>query len=260
MGEGGKAVKEKHAIPTQNAFRAGKAAAEAKGMRVNTLKMKLLCISNPSTYQAAAFIEDEDSSVLRSGKPPGRLKLLGFTFGNRPTVRPHIMTIQKKFRQRFWTLYNLKKNGFTNEELVRVYKTAIHPVADHLDVVYHSLLPDDLDEELNRLQNHALRIIFGTKIGGGRLRQMAGIPTLRARRIEHCDNFVAKCLKSDRFSEWFTKKCGRMSARHANPEKYIETFARCSRLCDTPLHFFCRHLNGKEGKKYGGRYREYRED
>ena len=123
------------------------------------------------------------------------MKLLAFTFGDRPTVQPHIMTIRKKFRQRFWTLYNLKKNGFTDEELVRVYKTAIRPVADYLDVVYDSLLPDDLEEELDRLQNHALRIIFGAKIGGKRLREMAGVTTLRARRIEHCDNFAAKCLK-----------------------------------------------------------------
>ena len=58
-------------------------------------------------------------------------------------------------------MYNLKRNGFSNEELVTVYKSSVRPVVDYLDVVYHAMLPDDLDEELDRLQNQALRIIFG---------------------------------------------------------------------------------------------------
>ena len=79
--------------------------------------------------------------------------------------------------------------------MVQVYKTAIRPVADYLDVVYHSMLPNDLDEELDRLQNHALRIIFGHNHGGRWLREKAGVTSLRARRIKHCNKFVAKCLK-----------------------------------------------------------------
>ena len=70
-------------------------------------------------------------------------------------------SIRKKFRQRFWSLYHLRRNGFTKEELVRVYTSSVRPVADYCDVVYHSMLSDEMDEELDRLQNHALRIIFG---------------------------------------------------------------------------------------------------
>ena len=127
-------------------------------------------------------------------------------------------------------------------------------------MVYHSLLPDDLDEELDRLKNHALRIIFGTRIGGKRLREMAGITTLRERRVAHCDAFVDKCLKNPRFKAWFPKKKTRRSGRHSQPEIYEESFARCNRLRDTPIHFFRRRLNGKTGKKYEERYKEYRED
>ena len=170
------------------------------------------------------------------------------------------MTIRKKFRQRFWTLYNLKKNGFTTDELVRVYKTSIRPVCDYLDVVYHSALTDDLDEELDRLQNHALRIIFGFRIGGQRLREMAGITTLRARRIEHCNKFAKKCLDSVRFSTWFPLATGRRSARTGISEKYREDFARCERLRSSPVYYFRRRLNGKPGKIYGQRYSQFRED
>ena len=118
------------------------------------------------SYSARAFITEENGDKLESLLPPATMKILGFTFGDTPTVRPHVMTVRKKFRQRLWTLYNLKKNGFSQEELVKVYKTCVRPVADYLDIVYHPALTDDLDEELDRLQNQALKINFGPNNGG----------------------------------------------------------------------------------------------
>ena len=117
--EDGHPVRIKHAIPSQNTFRMTKRAAEAKGMKVNTSKTKVLCVSDSLSYRAAAKIEDEEGLEIAS-KKGDKLKVLGFTFGKRPTVRPHVKSIRKKFRQRFWTLFNLRKNGFNNEELVRV--------------------------------------------------------------------------------------------------------------------------------------------
>ena len=145
--------------------------------------------------------------------------------------------------------------------VVLVYKTMILPVADYCDVVYHSLLTDDLDEELDKMQNHALRCIFGPRISGRRLREMAGVTTLRMRRIGHCDAFAKKCAESRHYAHWFPRRQPARSTRSSGVgEPYLETFARCNRLRDSPLHFFRRRLNGKEGKMYGERYREYRED
>ena len=177
----------KRAIPSEGAFRSTKERAEAKGMLVNSDKTGILCISDASAYEARAFIVAADGTEIRS-EAEAKMKVLGFTFSDSPGVRAHIMTIRKKFRQRFWALYNLKKNGFTEEELVQVYKSSIRPVADYLDVVYHSMLPDDLDEELDRLQNQALKIIFGQRrdghrLGGRRLRALAGVTSLRDRRV-----------------------------------------------------------------------------
>ena len=43
----GETAREKEVIPTQNAFRSVRSAAESKGMKINALKTKLLCISDP---------------------------------------------------------------------------------------------------------------------------------------------------------------------------------------------------------------------
>ena len=45
-----------------------------------------------------------------------------------------------------------------SEELVKVYKPMILPSADYCNVVYHSLLTNELDEKLDRMQNHALHL------------------------------------------------------------------------------------------------------
>ena len=97
-------------------------------MKVNTLKTNVLCVHDALSYQPIAYIEGSDGTRLTS-TPGERLKVLGFHFGDRPTVRLHIESMKKKFRQRFWTLYHLKKNGFDDEEVVSVYKTCVRPVA-----------------------------------------------------------------------------------------------------------------------------------
>ena len=57
-------------------------------------------------------------------------------------------------------------------------------------------MTDEQDEILERQQSHALKLIFGTNISAGKMREMAGIPTLRQRRIELCDKFANKALKT----------------------------------------------------------------
>ena len=46
----------------------------------------------------------------------------------------------KKFKSRIWTLRHLKQNGFTNSNLVLVYKSMIRPLVEYCSSVYHSLI------------------------------------------------------------------------------------------------------------------------
>ena len=77
------------------------------------------------------------------------------------------------------------------------------PVMDYCQVVYHSALTNEQDQMLERLQLSALRCIFGYEMLYMRMRQLAGVTTLRQRRVEACDKFAAKCLSSRRFQAWF---------------------------------------------------------
>ena len=246
----------KHAIQTQNVFRHIVRKAEELGMVVNASKTTMMCISG-AEYAADAYIYDADQGRIGC---TDQIKALGVRFSNRLDMEQHVRHIIKAVRSRYWTLRNLKANGFTCEELVQVYKTIIRPVVEYACPVYHSSLTDDQDERLERLQDHALKCIYGTELSARRLRGAAAVPTLRERREEIVKKFALKCANDPAFDHWFPRREAVRATRNKNIEIYKEEKARCERLKNSPLFYFRRILNGKEGKRHGIRNKDYREN
>ena len=221
-------------------------------MKVNTSKTAMVCVSGAQSYDAQAYVKDAEGGEISSS---GSMKVLGFHLSSRPTVNAHVEVLCKRMRRQFWVLYNLKKAGFDEDELARVYRTCLLPVLDYCLVVYHSLLTDEQDQKIERLQASALRCIYGYATPYTQMRKQAGVTTLRERRVVACDKFAEKCA-AGRFEDWFPR---RPAGRSRNGEVYLEEYARCNRLRDSPLFYMRRRLNGKEGKKYGERNKDYRD-
>ena len=246
-------VKTKHDIQSQNVYRRIVARAESRGMVVNRKKTAILCMSDSQTYEASCYLEDADGTLLRSGSSK---KVLGFHLDSRPTVHAHVAALQIRMRDTAWVLRHLKIAGFTEDELATVYRTVVRPILDYCAVVYHPMLTDEQDQQIERLQARALKNIYGYKDSYAEMRRKAGVTTHRARRIELCDKFAQKAAGNPRF-EWFPMRTGR-SGRHG--EAYQELQARTDRLFNSPLYYFRRRLNGKAGKTYGERNRKYRDE
>ena len=137
----------------------------------------------------------------------------------------------------------------------------MRPVIEYRCPVYLSSLTDGQDERLKRLQDHALKCIFGTEKSTRKLRGLVGLTTLRERREGIVHKFAHKCTNDSAFDHWFPRNTARRSARNRREgNHYFEETARCERLKDSPLFYFRRILNGKVGKHYGERNKEYRED
>ena len=186
----GRKFRVKHAVPSQNVFCHIIRKAVARGMKVNAAKTAMICISDALASKSEAYIDDGEGNIIKS---EDHLKLLGFHFGPRPNVAVHIESLRKRFRRRTWIMMHLRHAGFNEEELAKVYRVIIRPVADYLSVVYHSMLTDQQDEIIERLQSQALKIIYGKDMKYADMREKAGVTTLRARRIEACDKFASKC-------------------------------------------------------------------
>ena len=248
-------TKTKQAKNTQNGFQSVSFEAGKKGMVVNSKKTNLLCISDALNYRPSTFIEDAEGNVIECSES---MKVLGFTFSDRPSVGLHVEETVRGMRWRKWVLTHLKKIGFNNEELVAVHRSLLLPIADYCAPAYHSLTTDLHDQQLEQAQTAALRCIFGYGKSARKLRQLSGLKTLRERRIELCDSFARKCVASERFRSWFPLNNARRSGR--NSEIYKEFQAKNDRLKNSPLFYMRRRLNGKEGKTYGERNRIYREN
>ena len=251
-GQAGSMVKSKHDIQSQNLFRRIVSKAESRGMVVNKGKTKILCVSDSLNYKAACRLQDSEGNVLSSGE---RLKVLGFHLDSRPTVHAHVAALQSRMRETAWVLRHLKLAGFTEDELATVYRTVVRPILDYCAVVYHPMLTDEQDQMVERLQARALKNIYGYKDSYEEMRRKAGVTTHRARRIELCDKFAQKAAANPRFS-WFPARTAR-SGRHG--ECCQEFQARTDRLYNSPMYYYRRRLNGKEGKNYGQRNKKYRD-
>ena len=177
----GKVTRDKHALSCQNLFRRVIYNAESIGMKVNSSKTNMLCISDAMSFSAQAHIFSMQGERLNSSQS---LKLLGFHFGERPTVQEHVAAVRRKFRGRYWLLIHLGKNGFTESELLKAYTTIVRPIAEYCAPVFHSMLNDRQDEELEKLQATALKYIYGFGPSYAQLREISGLKTLRQRRIE----------------------------------------------------------------------------
>ena len=225
-------------------------------MVVNANKTNMICISDSLNYLTRTFFHERSSGERIDST--SEMKLLGFFFLDRPTVAHHVRDVCKRLRQKYWSLRHLGNLGFTEKELVEVYKSSIRPIADYCCVVYHSMLTDEQDEHLEAAQVGALRAIYGTyKISGRKMKEKAGMETLWQRRIKQCDKFARKWAASVWFGHWFPLREGRVSARSS--EIYSEKYAHCDRLKNSSLYYMRRRLNGKPGKSYGERNRIYRE-
>ena len=248
----GRPLKSKHDLQSQNIFRRIVSKAESRGMVVNKRKTAILCMSDSQTYRATCRLQDADGETLSAGKS---MKVLGFHLDSRPSVHAHVAALQIRMRDTAWVLRHLKIAGFSEKELARVYTTVVRPVLDYCAVVYHPMLTDEQDQAIERLQARALKNIYGYKDSYALMREKAGVTTHRARRIELCDKFAQKAAGNQRF-DWFPLRTGRSGRRG---EQYHEFPARTDRLFNSPLYYYRRRLNGKQGKTYGERNRRYRE-
>lgn len=97
---------------------------DLRGMKVNDLKTQLLCLTSAINYDVRSFIRLPDGQ-LTSGDT---LKVVGFTFGQRPGPAEHIKALRCSYGARAWVLRHLKRIGMEQKLLVRVYCELIRPI------------------------------------------------------------------------------------------------------------------------------------
>lgn len=97
-----KEVRETEAAICQELYNTIEENATRINMKVNPTKTKLICISSAVNYDVESYVTIGGEKLKSSDS----LKILGYTFGNRPNAAEHIRTIRRDFALKSWAIRN----------------------------------------------------------------------------------------------------------------------------------------------------------
>ena len=209
-------------------------------MKINARKTQMLCISASNSCDVNTFINIGEQTQLLGQES---LKMLGFTFGRKPTAELHILSLKKKFYGKTWILRHLIKAGLPNDTLTKVYSSFLRPVLEYASIAYHCLLTEEQSKWIEGLQLYALKLILGRKKSYKRCLEESKLDTLKERRVKALKKFAENNAQNPRFNrKWFPlNEATDKNTRHR--EKYALTKSAQERKRKGTLNFMRRYLN-----------------
>ena len=181
-----------HPQATQTAFNTISSNANKKGLKINENKTQLLSVSS-AFYDTKAVLKDHNNDSIVSGL---QLKMLGFIFGNTPSIQPQLDYLIRKASKRYFMLLHYKRAGLPSEKLKEIYCAITRSTLEYSSNVYHSMLNIGQSNELEKVQKRCLRAIYGYDKQYLDLLQLSGLETLKDRRIKSFEKFATNLKKT----------------------------------------------------------------
>ena len=207
-------------------------------MKLNDKKSKYMIFNFSKKYQFSTRLKMEGKVLDQVHQT----KLLGLTLQDDLSWRANTDELTKKAYKRMILLKNLFSFNVPIEDLIDIYYLYIRSIVEQSAVVWHSSLTKGEQNDLERVQKVALRIILREQYTTYlEALELTGIETLKARRAKLCLNFAKKCVKSDKTSDIFPLNVTTVNTRR--PEKYHVIHARTDRLANSAVPYMTRLLN-----------------
>ena len=108
----------------------------------------------------------------------------------------HVDGIVSKARKRVFLIYQLKRAGIGQCDLVRIYISVIRPVVEYTCPACHTNLPKYFSENIELIQKRCMKTIFpGCSYDD--ILEMTNLPTLHDRRTTLCIAYINKMNRSN---------------------------------------------------------------
>ena len=135
-------------------------------------------------------------------------------------------------------------------DLKQVYITLIRIVCEQSSSVWHSSLTTQNEEDLERIQKVAFKLILKEKYESYENAQnILELPSLKDRRNDLCLTFARKCLGNDKMKDLFPAN----NRTHSMIPQYFEHFqviaSKTERLKKSPIIFMQNLLNQEIKRK-----------
>ena len=117
--------------------------------------------------------------------------------------------------------------------------------------MWHSSLTKENEEDLERVQKSALKIILGTKFQNyDQALKDTNLDSLKIRREELCLKFARKCLKNERTKQMFPLRITKHCMKMREEEKYFVQHAKNERLKKSAIPYMQRLLNNQKEEEW----------
>ena len=148
----------------------------------------VICFCRNDTHVASIpriFIDNNDIERVTQAE------VLGVTLSSDLTWNAHVDMIVSKARKRVFTIYQLKRAGSSQCDLLRVYVSVIRPVLEYACPVWQTSLPMYLSDNIETIQKRCIRTIFPGN-SYDEARSISNIPTLFKRCAKLCQSYFRK--------------------------------------------------------------------
>ena len=166
-------------------------------------------------------------------------KFLGVYVSDDLTWSTHCDHVMRKANRRLYALRKLKRSGVPPLEIVKVYCSLVRSTIEYASVVF-SNIPDYLQDDIERIQKRALRIIFRQALSE------AGISTLASRRHDACVKFIDNVRFNNAVfklvASRVNNRSNRYPKRHGNPSLSLKP-ANTERFRNFVTNKFALNLN-----------------
>ena len=128
-------------------------------MRLNSGKYKEMIIGFSRNY-SLTFGTQSVTIGEQVLKRVEHAKMLGVTISNNLTWSKHVDSLVSKVGKRVYMLYQLKRVGFSQNDLVYIYVAVIRPVLEYACPVWITSLPNYLSHAIEMIKKSVLRSIY----------------------------------------------------------------------------------------------------
>ena len=168
-------------------------------------------------------------------------KLLGLVVSSDCRWEKNTKNVVQRGQARLWFLRRLKVLGASNTTLVDIYKLFCRSVLEYCAPVWAGSITKKNTQNIERVQKNAFKIIFGYHYTSyDDLLTDIDESSLDERRDELSLIFARKCVKSEKFCNWFPTGVSTRGGCH-----YFESEAKTKRLRNSAIPYMTRLLNQK---------------
>ena len=216
-------------------------------MRINDSKTKVILFNNAvkSDFFPNLAINDIPLDVVEE------LRLLGVMVRSDLSWRSNTSNICQKAYARLWMLRRLKPLGASIGDLVDVYEKQIRCVLEFATAVWTPGLTNDEVNQIERVQKAAFSIILAKQYRSYESAlKLLNMETLSDRRNAINLKFAKKCLKNEKYSNWFCKMTptDQQTKTRSKVTELIPVRARTKTFLKSPIAYLTNLINNEISK------------